>query len=82
MEKQIENINESIAFFEDLSDSIFDNGMIDTRFFPGNVGSIIFSAIANRLKTVGFAVSNGFFSDVYVLMRMIMKTSSPLFISK
>ena len=71
MEKQIENINESIAFFEDLSDSIFDNGMIDTRFFPGNVGSIIFSAIANRLKTVGFAVSNGFLSDVYVLMRMI-----------
>lgn len=71
MEKLIENISEGIAFFEDLSDSIFDNGMIDTVFFPGNVGSVIFSAIANRLKTVNFAVSNGFISDAYVLMRMI-----------
>jgi len=46
-------------------------GMMDTIFFPGNVGSVILSAIANRLKTVRFAVSNDFLSDAYVLMRMI-----------
>jgi hypothetical protein len=69
MKKLIENIGEGIDFFEGISDSIW--GMVDTVHFPCNVGSVIFSAIANRLKTVRFAVSNGFLSDAYVLMRMI-----------
>lgn len=45
--------------------------MIDTRFLLINAGSIIFSAIKNRLKTLRFAVRNDFISDAYVLLRMI-----------
>jgi len=71
MKKLIENIGEGIDFFEGISDSIW--GMVDTVYFPGNVGSVVFSAIANRLKTIRFAVSNGFLSDAYVLMRMIFE---------
>lgn len=69
MKKLLEDIRNNIAFYEGVSESI--SGMIDTIYFPNNVGSIIFSAIANRLKTMRFAVRNGFISDAYVLMRMI-----------
>lgn len=69
MKKLLENIRDSIAFYEGISWST--SGMIDTIYYPENIGSIIFSAIANRLKTVRFAVRNGYISDAYVLIRMI-----------
>lgn len=69
MKKLLKQINDNIAFYEGTSWCTF--GMIDTRYFPNNVGSIIFDAIKNRLKTLRFAVKNGFISDAYILIRMI-----------
>jgi len=69
MKRLFRKIQDSIAFYENISSSIA--GMIDTRYFLQNVGSIIFSAIENRLKTFRFAVRNGFISDAYVIIRMI-----------
>jgi hypothetical protein len=69
MNKLLRNIRDSIVFYDGVSSSI--SGMIDTRYSLLNVGSIIFSAIKNRLKTLRFAVRNGFISDAYVLIRMI-----------
>jgi hypothetical protein len=69
MNKLLKIIRDSIDFYDGVSESI--SGMIDTRFSLLNVGSIIFSSIKNRLKTLRFAVRNGFISDAYVLIRMI-----------
>lgn len=69
MKRLLRNIHDSIAFYEGLSWST--SGLIDTRYIPNNVGSIIFCAITNRLKTLRFAVRHGFVSDAYVLIRMI-----------
>jgi hypothetical protein len=69
METLLKNISDDIAFYEGISESTFS--MIDTIYLPQNVGSVIFSAITNRLKTLRFAVKNGFISDSYVLIRMI-----------
>jgi len=69
MKNLLRNIHDNIDFFDGVSWSTF--GVIDTRYFPNNVGSIIFSAIKNRFKTLRFAVKNGFISDAYVLIRMI-----------
>lgn len=69
MNKLQKNIRDSIAFYGSVSDSIYS--MIDTRYLLINAGSIIFSAIKNRLKTLRFAVRNDFISDAYVLLRMI-----------
>lgn len=69
MKELLRTIRDNMAFYAGASWST--SGMIDTRYFPNNVGSTIFSAIKNRLKTLRFAVKNGFISDAYVLIRMI-----------
>ena len=69
MEKLIKNIDDNINFYESINYSI--SSMPDTLYYPGNIASIIFSAIENRLKTLRFAVENKFISDAYVLIRMI-----------